>query len=594
MSAPPTWDLSGFFPGLDSPAFVAERAAVAAGIDATRADAERLGPPGPGTLDAWATVLCAAESLQARLGHLGIYVGGLASTDARDAGARAATSAIDGLYAAFRQLSAVLVASLGETDAATFEQLAVHPALEGARRRLTLLREQARLSMPTAHEVLAAELGITGLDAWGRLYSQVTGEMDFELRPGERVPFARRRSLMQHADPAIREAALVNANAEIAAREAVFSAALNNIAGTRLTLQRRRGVADPLVEPLRDAALSRGTLETMFAVCAERAELPRRYLRLKARLLGVERLGFQDLSAPVPVEAPPGLAWDDAVRIVVDAFEGYDPAMGAFAREAVARRWIDAAPRAGKRPGAYCATSRTARESRVFLSYNDTLGDVQTLAHELGHAWHSHVMADLRPWATLYPMTLAETASTFAECLVGDALLAQPDASASQRRLVLDLRLDRAATFLLNIPMRFEFEKAFYAERATGEVSSERLCALMADTQRRIYGDTLDPAQLDPWFWASKLHYFLTNVSFYNFPYTFGYLFSLGVFVRARAAGPGFRSTYTRLLRATGSATAEEVARDVLGVELGAPDFWRATLDEVARDLDAFEAELPT
>ncbi|MCA9561266.1 MAG: M3 family oligoendopeptidase, partial [Myxococcales bacterium] len=534
------------------------------------------------------------ESLQARLGHLGIYVGGLASVDARDDGARAASSAVDGLYAAFRQLSAVLVASLGETDAATFEQLAAHPDLEGTRRRLTLLREQARLSMPTAHEVLAADLGVDGLDAWGRLYSQVTGAMDFELRPGVRVPLAQRRSLMQDADPAVRAAALVNANAEIAKNEAVFSAALNAIAGTRLTLQRHRGVADPLVEPLRDAALSRGTLETMFAVCAERAELPRRYLRLKARLLGVERLGFQDLSAPLPVDEPPSLGWDDAVRIVIDAFDAYDPAMGDYAREAVERRWIDAAPRPGKRPGAYCASSRVARQSRVFLSYNDTLGDVQTLAHELGHAWHSHVMADMRPWATLYPMTLAETASTFAECLVGDALLNQPGASASQRRMVLDLRLERAAAFMLNTPMRFEFEKAFYAERRDGEVSSGRLCALMADTQRRIYGDTLAEDQLDPWFWASKLHFFLTDISFYNFPYTFGYLFSTGVFARARDEGPGFRATYRRLLRATGSATAEEVAREVLGVELGAPDFWHAALDDVARDLEAFEAELAT
>ncbi len=594
MTAPPTWDLSTFFPGLDSPAYATERAAVAEGLARARADAERLGPPAPDTLDVWVELLCRAESLQARLGHLGIYVGGLASVDARDADARAASSAIDGLYATFRQLTAVLAASLGETDAATFEALAAHPDLEGTRRRLTLLREQARLSMPTAHEVLAAELGVDGLDAWGRLYSQVTGSMDFELRPGERVSLAQRRSLMQDPDPAVRAAALVNANAEIAKHEAVFSAALNAIAGTRLTLQRHRGVADPLVEPLRDAALSRGTLETMFAVCAERAELPRRYLRLKARLLGVERLGFQDLSAPVPLDEPPGLSWDDAVRIVVDAFDAYDPAMGDFARQAVARRWIDAAPRPGKRPGAYCATSRVARESRVFLSYNDTLGDVQTLAHELGHAWHSHVMADLRPWATLYPMTLAETASTFAECLVGDALLAQPGASAAQRRMVLDLRLDRAAAFVLNIPVRFEFEQAFYAERRDGGVSSARLCALMADTQRRVYGDTLAEDQLDPWFWASKLHFFLTDISFYNFPYTFGYLFSLGVFARARAAGPDFRATYTRLLRATGSATAEEVAREVLGVELGEPDFWHAALDDVARDLDAFEAELDT
>ena len=154
---------------------------------------------------------------------------------------------------------------------------------------------------------------------------------------------------------------------------------------------------------------------------------------------------------------------------------------------------------------------------------------------------------------------------------------------------MLDSRMQDAATFLLNIPMRFDFEKAVYEERSKGELSIERLKALMTDAQIQNYGDALDPAQLDPYFWASKLHFYITGISFYNFPYTFGYLFSFGLFARARAEGPSFLPRYEALLRRTGSASAEVVARDALGVDLEAPEFWNASIDLIAEDLARFE-----
>ncbi len=589
MTQPPTWDLSAWFPGLDSEAWRVARGAVDATLADLKGRAIALAPPVVDDHEAWVALLRAVEAARAELGHLDAFAGALAAADAHDPAAKRETAALASLGARSDQVEAALIAGLGAAEAAAFEALIAHPDLEGAAYRLRRLRDEAARSMSPELEMLAAELGVTGLDAWGRLYEQVTGELDFELTPGRRVPFAWKRSLTQDPDPAIRRAALVNSNAELAARGSVFTAALNGIAGTRLALWARRGIPHFLDEAVHGAAITRATLDTMMGVCAEYAELPRRYLRLKAGLMGMERLGMQDLSAPVPVPDPPPLPWAEATRIVLDAFDRYDPEMGDFARHALAHRWIEAEPRPGKRPGAFCTGSRVARESRVFMTYQDTLGDVQTLAHELGHAYHNFVMRDLRPFATGYAMTLAETASTFAESLVGEALLAAPGAGRSQTLAVLDLRMDRAASFLLNIPMRFEFERAFYEARREGEVPTERLCALMEETQRAVYGDALDPQALDPWFWASKLHYFITGVSFYNFPYTFGYLFSLGVWARARSAGPAFRPTYRALLRATGSGTAEQVARDVLGIDLERPEFWRETMTIVADDLALFE-----
>jgi oligoendopeptidase F len=218
---------------------------------------------------------------------------------------------------------------------------------------------------------------------------------------------------------------------------------------------------------------------------------------------------------------------------------------------------------------------------------------VQTLAHELGHAFHSWVMRDLRPWAAQYPMTLAETASTFAETLLTDAILDAPETSDQLKAVMLDTRLEAAAAFMLNIPMRFHFEKRFYEERSAGEVSVSRLKELLLEAQRDSYGDTLNPAELDPMFWASKLHFYITEVSFYNFPYSFGFLFSLGVYARARKEGPEFFRKYEELLRLTGSDTAENVARRALGVDLETQDFWLDSIALVEEDMRRFEELIP-
>ena len=199
-------------------------------------------------------------------------------------------------------------------------------------------------------------------------------------------------------------------------------------------------------------------------------------------------------------------------------------------------------------------------------------------------------MRDMRPWQRRYPMTLAETASTFAEQLMIDAVLESPDAGEEGRASALDGRMQDAAAFLLNIPMRFHFEKAVYEERKSGELAVSRLTELMEEAQRACYGDALAEGELDPWFWASKLHFYITGISFYNFPYTFGYLFSLGLFERAKQEGPSFFGRYVELLRQTGSDSVERVVQNCLGIDLASPEFWHASIDGIERDAERFEA----
>ncbi|MFZ4596835.1 MAG: M3 family metallopeptidase, partial [Verrucomicrobiaceae bacterium] len=229
-------------------------------------------------------------------------------------------------------------------------------------------------------------------------------------------------------------------------------------------------------------------------------------------------------------------------------------------------------------------------EERVYMTFHSTVHDMVTLAHEVGHAWHSCVLRPARSFAANYPMTLAETASNFGEMILLDGLMSDPGMTPETKAYLLDQEMLRAHAYLINIPMRYEFEKAFYTERAAGEVSVTRLSELMSEAQRKLYGDTLLDDGTDPMFWAYKMHFFITGVSFYNFPYVFGYLLSQALFARFKAEGASFLPRYEAFLSMTGSATCEEVVKQTLGEDLTNPEFWATALKAIEPSLAAYEA----
>ena len=586
-----SWDLTPFFPSFDGPEYRAFRAQLARDLETLDAEARALGKLGRERLNEWAALLVRLEDATARSAHVASYLGCLSSADSRDEAVAREVAATAAARAEQEKVYVVVRAAVRAADDALFAELVSDERLRSASFFLARLRERARWSMTEPEENLAADLDATGLAAWGRLYGQLSGKLEFELavsgRPVRHLPVSMTRTLLEDPDPGVRRAAFKGANDAWARTADVTAACLNAISGTRLALHARRGVAHFLDPALFDAAISRATLDAMLESVRARAEIARRYLRRKAEMLGRERLGFSDLLAPLPKGDTARISWESACAAIESAFGASYPALASLARKAFERRWIDWEPRPGKRPGGFCSGSSLIDESRVFLTFNGAPGDTSTLAHELGHAFHGEMMKGTRSWARRSPMTLAETASTFAEQLLIDAALARADDSAS-RLAILDGRLQDAAVFLLNIPARFAFESALYEERARGELTVSRLCELMLAAEREWYGDALDPNELDPWFWASKLHFYITSISFYNFPYTFGYLFSLGIFARARREGPAFMPRYEALLRSTGSGSAEAVAREALGVDLEKPDFWNASLDLVEATLEEF------
>ena len=595
---PQTWDLRSYFPTFDGPEYRAFRTALNSDLKAALAAASALAPlqSTSESVQAWARAFATWEGLMTRMGHLNSYLGCLSAADSANEAYQTEEAALSLAAAEESKLKSQLLRGLRPADETAFAALLAASETAGAAHALRRLRAEAVYQMDAAQEALASDLGVDGFKAWSRLYDTVTGKMSFEMTfpdgRRERVPMSQRRALMTNPDRAIRKVAFEEGNKVWVAAGDTCAAAINALAGTRHTLYARRGRGHFLDAPLHDAALAKPTLDAMFAAIGENYALPRRIMQIGARLQGTQALEWYDLEAPRPLDPIADISWDEGIAMVQSAFDAAYPRLGEYFRQSVRDRWLEGEKRANKRSGAFCTGSPLTREERIYMTFNGTMGDVVTLAHEAGHAWHSHVLGGLRPIARDYPMTLAETASTFAEKILVHGLLSAPGLTPSRRAFLLDMETNHMPAYLLNIPVRFLFEQRFYEERKAGVVSVSRLCELMSQAQAEVYGPALEPHGRDPWFWASKLHFFIAEVSFYNFPYTFGFLLSQALFSQFRREGASFLPKYEQFLLATGSASCEDAVKSTLGWDIGTKAFWAQAIAGCGESVDAFEAAI--
>ena len=453
------------------------------------------------------------------------------------------------------------------------------------------LRRRKHELLPLAQENLVSSLGQDGIHAWGRLYDQLAGTIACEVEVdgrAERMGLAQASGLLLGADDARRESAWRAINEAWEGHGESCAAAINAIAGWRLEMCRQRGKPGAQVHfldaPLHANRVEAATLDALLQAAQEAAPLARRAASLQAKAYGKRHYGPWDLRAPAPAQGEEQpLPYADAVALIAEAYGKVAPEMGDFVRMMAAKGWIEGTAGPRKRPGAYCTEFRRSRTPRVYMTYTGGGSDVITLAHELGHAFHAWTMRELPDSQCDYGMAVAETASTFGESVVRDAMLARAETPAAQLEIVWE-EATALTAFVLNIPTRFAFERGLYEARAERPQRPAELCERMSAAWQHWYGDCL--AEPDPLFWASKLHFYISGLSFYNFPYLFGYLFSLGVYARREAWGDEFFPRYQALLRDTGRMTSEELAAKHLEVDLTAPDFWRETLATLAPRVD--------
>ncbi len=586
----PTWSVTDVHESLSSRSFVDAMERIGAQVhrleslfdelDIRATDDVRVDPETGRRVD---RAVMAFNETVADLEVLEAYVYATVSTDSRDETAQSSLSELDVLGSRV----APLLARLADfVDAHGVDALAsVSDEARDHHGPLTRLAARSAHQMSEVEEGLYAELSTTGSSAWGRLQADVTSQLsiDVELPSGRtRLPMPAVRGLASDADPLVRRAAY---DAEMIAWPSVATAcaaAMNAIKGEANTVNRRRQWDAPIDASLYANSVSRATFEAMQS--AVTASLPafRTWMRTKASLHGhTEGLPWWDLVAPLPVSART-VTWDDSIDLVRSAFGEFSSSLGNLVDRAVSESWIDAPPREGKVGGAFCMPFVDDR-SLILLNWSGSLESTQTTAHELGHAYHNVQLAGRTALQKRLPMALAETASIFCETLVVEAGLER--LSGLDRLALLDVDLQGSNQVVVDIHSRFLFETEVFARRQRRTLGVQELNEMMLDAQARAYGDGLDLDTRHPHMWVLKPHYYGSH--FYNWPYTYGLLFGLGLYARFRDDPDRFRAGYDDLLSRAGMNTAEELGQ-AFGLDVTDEAFWTASLDVLRARMDEY------
>nr|WP_295905481.1 M3 family oligoendopeptidase [uncultured Bdellovibrio sp.] len=521
------------------------------------------------------------------------YVHSVLSVDSSDQGAQAKESELTSLTSRLWQVSIPVSNFLTRCSDGFLAKVLAHPELKPSEFLWKNQRELRMTLLSDGEETLLEAVSNPGMRAWGDLYTKLSGSMRCHLKYKDRtetVGLAQASALIRNVDEETRKVAWQSIQNAWTDHKETVAAILNSLAGWRHEVNKKRSYAKPvhfLDGALHGSRIEKETLEAMLTACYDNLSETRKAPQIMAKLMGKKQLDPWDLLAQSPVSGgKKERSYEEALTLIQDSFSAIDPQMGEFVKMMADKRWIEGRVLPNKRNGAYCTGFPKRREPRVFMTYMGSNSDVSTLAHELGHAFHSWVMKDLPRSQTHYPMTLAETASIFAETVLHDVLI--EEASSKEEKIEFAWgEIEGATSFLINIPARFEFEKNFYEQREKRSLSSDELIRLTDEAWTKWYGPTLSAN--DKMFWATKLHFAMAGRSFYNFPYTFGYLFSMSIYARRKELGGEFMKKYIDVLRDTGRMKAEDLVKKHLGEDIRRPEFWQKSIDVIKTKINDFE-----
>lgn len=573
------WDLSYLYKGFDDPAFADDLArlpgltdAMKQAVDATLAPKEKL-----------EALVSADDTLSAVLDRLASFCQLTMSVDATNEKAAQYMDKILLVYNDFSLLESAFSRYVGALDNLD-EVIASSPKLNEIGFALRWMARMSRHMMSEAIEPWMLKMQLSGGNAFSQLRDKLDGTHLVSYR-GQELPLAAVRGMAYDVDPAVRKDAYEAELASYRKMELPMSFCLNAIKMEARTLAEAQGYESVLDMTLQQSRMDRQTLDAMWTAIGEYLPHFRRYLRAKGAYLGhTDGLPFYDLFAPVG-KSGKTYTVDEARAKLVSEMRKFTPVMGEFIDQAFANHWIDMFPKAGKTGGAFCSSYHPANRSSILTNFQGSFSDVSTLAHELGHAWHSRQMAGLPLMMTHEPMPLAETASIFNETLLSHLVLEKADDQ--ERFSLLESSLMEATQTVVDIYSRFLFESEVVDTRADHSMSVEELKDAMLRAQEASYGDGLDKNLRHPYMWACKSHYYSSGLNFYNFPYAFGLLFGKGVFAQYLQKGDAFVPVYNQLLRSCGSGTVANVAASV-GIDVRSVDFWRSSLEVIKKDIDTF------
>ena len=574
------WNLDPIYRGFDDPACASDMQALAQLVDRYNAFAEGLENQQP--LAGLKQAIALDEEMTLLAGKLAEYASLRQSTNTRDAEAGSQLGRI------MQQLS-----RCAGSQAKVQQWIAELPNLAELIQQDDVLKAYAYLleniRRDSAHllgalgEEIAAKLGLSGGNAWSALQGYLTRTVPVAYNGGT-TNLSAIRNLAYDADPAVRKAAY---EAEIACYDRIKDSvafALNSIKLETISDCQLRGFESPLARTLERSRMKQETLDAMLGAMDEYLPKFRQYLKAKGRALGHENgLPWYDLFAPMGSSSR-RYTTEEARDLLVNLFATFDGELADMVARAFDEAWIDFYPRDGKTGGAFCAGVECMGESRILTNFDGQFGDIVTLAHELGHAFHNQCIRDHRPLTHDYSMPVAETASTFNECVVMAAAIKNAR-SDDERMALIESQLQDATQIICDIYSRFRFEKMVLDNREQAFMHADKLCELMTIAQEQSYGDGLDPDCRHPYMWVCKSHYY--GSTYYNFPYAFGGLFARGLYAQYEKEGAAFVPKYKKLLFTTPVASVEDTAL-VAGIDLTDKDFWRSALQTIADQIDLF------
>ncbi|MFW9958026.1 MAG: M3 family oligoendopeptidase [Candidatus Odinarchaeota archaeon] len=434
-----------------------------------------------------------------------------------------------------------------------------------------------------------------GVRAWSMLQGDWLASRTYEIEiDGETktLPYGEIVGLYEHANRAIRKRAHQVVYENLGKDEIIWSSALRSVFSDHLTMCKLRNWPSPLTQSYISNDVDEDTINALMNTIEKNVDVYRNYLRLKAKAMKLEKLGNWDIDAPLPNAPEKKYTWDEARTIIIDAYTDFDEEVGQWMDEMYERRHIDGQVRAGKRSGAFCATWHAGQSAYILQSYNGIMGDLFTQAHELGHAMHAYLGTRAqKPSNYKIGSCIAETGSIFGELLLAEKLLSQ-DVKKEEKQAILAAILDGFGGTAYQVSTRVWFESMLYEAIDKGKyLDGEKISELWLKAREKMYGDSVEWLPEMRWWWTMKLHFYMANYRYYNYPYVYAQLFVYAMYRLYKEQGKEFAPKMKALLAAGSSKSPKDLAEGI-GFNVTTEEFWQKGIDQFKEFVKLFEETL--
>ncbi len=450
------------------------------------------------------------------------------------------------------------------------------------------IKKDSKHTLSDKEEIILSKYDQIAGREWSALQSKLTSNLSIKVKGfDKKMALSEVRNLAYSADKDVRYNCYKAELKSYKKIEDSVAASLNNIKKQANINASLRGYKSVLDMTLKNSHMKEKTLNALIEAIEDRLPLIRKYFKLKAEALGHNKgLPFYDLFAPMG-NLTKTYSIEEAYDLVLDVYSSFSKPLADSAKRAMDNNWIDVYPKTGKVGGAFCAYVPTLHEARVLTNFTGSLSDVQTLAHELGHAYHGYVMSFNPPLSWEHPMQLAETASTFCQILMTKKMLSDFE-SKEDKLTLLEYSLCEDTQVVVDILCRYLFESKVVSSPLEEQLSASDLCKLMLESQDESYGDGLDPKYKHPYMWLCKGHYYSAGLNFYNWPYAFGLLYARGLYALYMEDKETFVKNYDTMLKNTCLMDVEDVAMS-MGIDITKKSFWLSSLKQIEEDINLFE-----